>query len=221
MVLSNSQIERYSRQIIVPRIGGIGQERLLAARVLLVGTIARLESALAYLTGAGVGTIFVRAAQDNSAAWMPVIERMRELNSEVNVAIARAIPDNLTLIMAVVGTDAVLEDMRELCTVRWNAPVVFARLDRPAKIALLPSRPPCPACADAELLMPPAHSGSTAPFVAMVAAVEALKILVQYTPGAKPMLIELDRYESRTRELRTRSAGAGCACPDATPKAFA
>ena len=57
MTLTDAQIDRYSRQIIVPRIGGRGQERILAARMLLVGDARDIEAPRAYLAGAGVGTI--------------------------------------------------------------------------------------------------------------------------------------------------------------------
>ena len=57
MTLTDAQIDRYSRQIIVPHIGGRGQERLLAARILLAGDARDIEAPLAYLVGAGVGSI--------------------------------------------------------------------------------------------------------------------------------------------------------------------
>ena len=44
MTLTDVQIDRYSRQIIVPRIGGRGQERILAARMILVGDARDLEA---------------------------------------------------------------------------------------------------------------------------------------------------------------------------------
>ena len=37
MNLTDAQIERYSRHIILPEVGGKGQARLLAGRVLIVG----------------------------------------------------------------------------------------------------------------------------------------------------------------------------------------
>jgi len=55
--LTNEDIKRYSRHLILPEVGVEGQERLKAAKVLLIGS-GGLGSPLAlYLTAAGVGTI--------------------------------------------------------------------------------------------------------------------------------------------------------------------
>ncbi|MBI3797836.1 MAG: hypothetical protein HY268_12820 [Deltaproteobacteria bacterium] len=58
-MLSDAQIERYSRQIILPQVGGKGQEKLLRARVLVNGSGPLQTAALLYLAAAGVGTIGV------------------------------------------------------------------------------------------------------------------------------------------------------------------
>src|SRR5712671_3616697 len=55
--LTNEEIKRYSRHLILPEVGVEGQERIKAAKVLLIGS-GGLGSPLAlYLTAAGVGTI--------------------------------------------------------------------------------------------------------------------------------------------------------------------
>ncbi|MDN5363670.1 MAG: molybdopterin-synthase adenylyltransferase [Eubacteriales bacterium] len=55
--LSEKEIQRYGRQLLIPEIGGAGQEKLKKASVLVVGT-GGLGSAIAYyLAAAGVGRI--------------------------------------------------------------------------------------------------------------------------------------------------------------------
>jgi len=57
MTLSEQQIERYSRHILLQEIGGRGQERLLASKVLIIGMGGLGSPAALYLAAAGVGTI--------------------------------------------------------------------------------------------------------------------------------------------------------------------
>jgi adenylyltransferase/sulfurtransferase len=54
---TEEQVQRYSRHIILPEVGGEGQERLLKARVALVGAGGLGSPVGYYLAAAGVGTI--------------------------------------------------------------------------------------------------------------------------------------------------------------------
>ena len=60
-MLSDAQIERYGRQILLPEVGGRGQERLLAARVAVAGAGPAAVAAVTLLGRAGVGRLHVSA----------------------------------------------------------------------------------------------------------------------------------------------------------------
>lgn len=223
MALSNHQIERYSRQLIVPEFGGIVQERLLAARLLLIGNLTE-TLVLAYLVGAGVGHIDLDAdpAPETIAG---LLTRMRDLNPDSTVGIRPRLPpdkalDEFALILALVDDPSTLERARALFDRRTsfagNPGVVLARLDLPGSIAVIPCRPPCPRCAGGgDLLVPFCNlPAANAGFVASLAALEAIKLLAGVMLPPNPTLIEFRGYEVTARVIEsTLSSNCNCTAP--------
>ena len=78
MTLSNKQIERYSRQIILKKIGVTGQKKLLKSKVLVVGAGGLGSPIALYLTALGIGTIGII---DNDKVEISNIQRQIIFNS--------------------------------------------------------------------------------------------------------------------------------------------
>lgn len=214
MALTNRQIDRYSRQLIVDKFGGIAQERLLASRLLLVAGAPDEQTVLAYLVGAGVGKIDL-AIDPDVAARESVISGMRDLNSDSVVTVrteCAPVAAEFDLALAIISDIATLARTRDLCERPFHSAIVFARVDAPARLAVIPARPPCPRCAGiGDLLGPLDARAANADFLAMVAALEAIKLLARYDPPPKPTLIEFDGYRSSRRIIEPLAA-IPCSC---------
>jgi sulfur-carrier protein adenylyltransferase/sulfurtransferase len=79
MVLTPEQRERYSRHLLIPEVGLEGQQKLLEAKVLLIGAGGLGSPAALYLAAAGVGTLGI---VDNDEVDLSNLQRQVIHNSE-------------------------------------------------------------------------------------------------------------------------------------------
>lgn len=86
MDFTDAQIQRYARHILLPEVGGVGQEKLLKARVLVVGAGGLGSPLILYLAAAGVGTIGVI---DDDAVDLSNLQR-QVLHTTARVGVAKA-----------------------------------------------------------------------------------------------------------------------------------
>ena len=104
MDLTEKQINRYSRQIVLKEVGGIGQKKLLNSKLSLIGLGALGSSAAYYLAAAGVGTLqiidfdtveisnlhrqILHFTKDiDSKKTMSATEKLNSLNPDCNIEI--------------------------------------------------------------------------------------------------------------------------------------
>jgi len=93
--MTEMQIRRYARHIMLAEIGGIGQARLIAARVLVVGAGGLGAPLLQYLAAAGIGTLGVidHDRVDLSNLQRQVIHRTVDIGTAKVASARRALAD--------------------------------------------------------------------------------------------------------------------------------
>ena len=101
MHLTPEEIERYKRHLVLKDVGGQGQQKLKAARVLLVGAGGLGSPLIMYLAAAGVGTLGIidhdsvslsnlqrQIAHDTPHIGMAKVESAREMVARLNPNVA-------------------------------------------------------------------------------------------------------------------------------------
>jgi len=131
--MNDKQLLRYSRQIMLPAIGIEGQERLLAAKILVVG-LGGLGSPVAmYLAAAGVGTLVVadfdavdlsnlqrQILHSSEQIGIPkvdsAVQRLTALNPEIQVEGYKGSINGETLPKLLAGVDVVVDGCDNFAT---------------------------------------------------------------------------------------------------------
>jgi molybdopterin/thiamine biosynthesis adenylyltransferase len=210
MSLSEAQIDRYSRQIILPEVGGRGQQRLLDASVLLLDSAEPVAGAASYLVGAGVGRIRILAADGETADKLAA--DLRAANHDVDVRATNHIDTADNLIVAGTAVPAGLRrtGAGETALVAGGFRGANAWVTRKATFPAT-----CPACLAGEEGDPRDPEGDELEAVAIGAvaammAVAALNVLLGVDDQSEPALV---RFDARTASSSTSRLMPGTNCP--------
>lgn len=117
MSLTERQIERYSRHIILEEVGGAGQEKLLDSKVLIIGAGGLGAPAALYLAAAGVGTIGIVDGDkvDLTNLQRQVIHHTSDLNMEkVKSARAKVLAINPDITVNTYNTRVTAQNVSEV-----------------------------------------------------------------------------------------------------------
>jgi len=118
MDLTEEQIQRYSRQIVLKEVGGIGQKKLLNSKVTIIGCGGLGSPVAFYLTAAGIGNIKIIdfdtvdlsnlhrqilhfTSDINKKKTQSAYEKLHQLNPDVNIEVVNdlLLPSNIIEIL--------------------------------------------------------------------------------------------------------------------------
>ena len=204
-MLSDSQIERYCRQIILPGFGSGAQEALLASSIYLAGDGDALVLCASYLAGAGIGRI----------ALDPTV-RVGSTGTVLGVAqtdppaaadlVRRRNPDcRVVDVIRDPSMSVVLADARPARLA--SAPVVWGSADsRRVRLARFAARRVCLRCL-AAAAEPSDAAGAAA--LGTLAALEALRMLLGLARDDPPTLTTIDLAEGTSSKEILPARGCG------------
>lgn len=226
MALSDVEVKRYARQLLLPGFGPVSQAFLRAARVHVVGAGAVAGPALTYLAAAGVGTLAVddggEVQPTDAAHWLYPPDLAGQPRAFAAMAMLKGASGTLkprayasgfdaTAVLVCPESPALAREAAERAR-QAGLPHVVAQGDGDGGfVVAVPPGAPCYTCAASSPGLP-ATIGAAAT-LGSLAALELLLLLAQAAQEPRGRRIELVRGQPLTRATHRM---AGCAC---TPRA--
>jgi hypothetical protein len=217
--MNAASVTRFARQLALPEVGSAGQERLGAARVVVVGEGLAAETAARYLAAAGVGALRLVGRAAVTSDWDAPL---RGSNPDVAIEHAPLPEDGAAWLEALDGAAIVVradfgDDALLPAAIRRSVPLVVVRGGEAlADVVSFRKHGPCP---HAPLDVPsvaavPAPEGAASVVAGTLAASEALQVLLAHDVPAR---------SSRARHLRVPLDGGDATAQDLpwTPECFA
>ncbi len=238
---SDDEVERYARQLVLREIGGPGQQKLKAARILMIGMGGLGAPASLYLAAAGVGglvivdpdrvelsnlqrqVLFTSSDQGRSKVDAG-LRRLTDLNPHVETQALQLVvgPDNAQALIG--GFDLVLDGTDDFATrlavsdacVATGVPLVSGAIGRwTGQVGIFPGRP-CYRCLVPEI-PPDAETcqavGVIGALAGVVGSMMALEAIKLITGAGEPLNGRLLVYDALSAVTRTLRVAPDPQCP--------
>ena len=241
MSFSDDEVERYARHLVLREIGGPGQQRLKAARVLIVGAGGLGAPSALYLAAAGVGEIAIidpdtvalsnlqrqvlyETGDEGASKVARAATRLSALNPNVRVQPLDALLDEANARGFVRGRDLVLDGTDSFATrfavnaacVAEGVPLVSGAIGRwTGQVGVFRGQP-CYQCLVPEI--PPeaetcAAVGVVGALAGVIGSLMALEAVKLLADAGEPLAGRLMIYDALAGEVRTVRVGADPECP--------
>ena len=241
MTFSDDEVERYARHLVLREIGGPGQQRLKAARVLIVGAGGLGAPTALYLAAAGVGEIAIvdpdtvalsnlqrqvlyQTGDEGVSKVERAAARLGALNPNVRITPLDATLESSNARALVSGHDLVLDGTDSFVTrlavnaacVAEGVPLVSGAIGRwTGQVGVFKGRP-CYQCLVPEI--PPdaetcAAVGVVGALAGVIGSLMALEAVKLITSAGEPLVGRLMIYDALAAEVRTVRLGADPGCP--------
>ena len=241
MIFTDAEIDRYARHLVLREVGGPGQQKLKAARVLIVGAGGLGSPAALYLAAAGVGELVLVDPDtvDSSNLQRQVLfaeadvgrpkapagaARLRGLNSHIVVSGRDAAFDASTADELCQGVDLVLDGTDDFgvryavnaACVRHGKPLVSGAIGRwTGQVGVFAAKP-CYRCLVPEI-PPDAETcvavGVVGALAGVIGSMMALEAIKLIVGAGEPLTGRLLIYDALSAETRTVRVGADPDCP--------
>lgn len=238
---SDDEVERYARQLVLREIGGPGQQKLKAARILMIGMGGLGAPASLYLAAAGVGSLVIVdpdrvelsnlqrqvlfTSSDRGRSKVDAgLRRLTDLNPHVETQALQLVvgPDNAQALIG--GFDLVLDGTDDFATrlavsdacVATGVPLVSGAIGRwTGQVGIFPGRP-CYRCLVPEI-PPDAETcqavGVIGALAGVVGSMMALEAIKLITGAGEPLVGRLLVYDALSAVTRTVRVAPDPQCP--------
>jgi molybdopterin/thiamine biosynthesis adenylyltransferase len=241
MTFSDAEVERYARHLVLREIGGPGQQRLKAARVLVVGAGGLGAPAALYLAAAGVGEIAIADADTVALSNLQrqvlyattdagrvkveaAAERLSALNPDIRIVPIATMLTDANARALIAGYDLALDGTDDFATrfavnaacVAEGVTLVSGAIGRwTGQVGVFAGRP-CYRCLVPDI--PPdaetcAAVGVVGALAGVIGSMMALETLKLLTGAGEPLTGRLLIYDALAAEVRTVRVGADPECP--------